>query len=291
MKKTKKMIAFLIILVMMVAIIPLSMVQAAEIDYFDVTISELVSGQDLITNCTVDDASYSARIVKWYKGGSMANPGTDLGLDGKYEAGNLYIVEVAFKPSDGNTISSSAKYGMIGAPDGYYVETNSDGEAIARFELNPSYLVRFDTDGGTKIPDAVVPYNYSLAGAEIMPEDPTKEGYTFFGWYPNTDFLDWERFDEGRLHEIFNRDITLYALFVANDKIINNINVNVASPVVGNEVTVKQVVDQQYGYAYEEINIRPEIEILDKNAQYKLSDARWIETNEDYFGTFEGKFE
>ena len=84
MKKTKKTIGFIIIFVILLAIMQLNKVYATEIEWLNITIPELVSGQNLITNCSVDDDSYSARIVKWYKGGNQQNPGTYLGLNVKY---------------------------------------------------------------------------------------------------------------------------------------------------------------------------------------------------------------
>jgi hypothetical protein len=47
--------------------------------------------------------------------------------------------------------------------------------------LNQDFTVTFDTDGGTPvtIADQTIRYNTTATA----PADPTKEGYTFDGWF------------------------------------------------------------------------------------------------------------
>lgn len=66
--------------------------------------------------------------------------------------------------------------------------------------------VSFDTDGGTAIPDQSV-----RVGAKAeKPADPTKEGYTFGGWYEEDSFTTAFDFDEP-----ISADTTVYAKFTS----------------------------------------------------------------------------
>ena len=67
------------------------------------------------------------------------------------------------------------------------------------------YKVSFDTDGGTKI-DAIT---VKEDNAVDLPKDPTKEGYTFDGWY-----LDGKKFDE---KSSITKDITLKASWLKKE--------------------------------------------------------------------------
>lgn len=52
--------------------------------------------------------------------------------------------------------------------------------SVSTLQDNVVYQVSFDTDGGSAAPDAQI----VLAGDKATaPSDPTKEGYTFAGWY------------------------------------------------------------------------------------------------------------
>lgn len=66
--------------------------------------------------------------------------------------------------------------------------------------------VTFDTDGGTAIPDQSV-----RVGAKAeKPADPTKEGYTFDGWYEEDSFTTVFDFDNP-----ISADTTVYAKFTS----------------------------------------------------------------------------
>ena len=66
--------------------------------------------------------------------------------------------------------------------------------------------VSFDTDGGTAVPDQSV-----RVGAKAeKPADPTKEGYTFGGWYEEDSFTTAFDFDEP-----ISADTTVYAKFTS----------------------------------------------------------------------------
>ena len=75
---------------------------------------------------------------------------------------------------------------------------------VVALELrNPGFTVTFDSKGGTDVPAQTL-----MAGELLdVPEPPTREGYTFTGWY--TDATCYELWDlENRTIE---QDMTLYA--------------------------------------------------------------------------------
>jgi len=68
---------------------------------------------------------------------------------------------------------------------------------------NPGFTITFDSKGGTD----VAPQNQMYGELLIVPENPTREGYEFSGWYlePSCDEL-WEVDSD-----IIESDLTLYA--------------------------------------------------------------------------------
>lgn len=63
-------------------------------------------------------------------------------------------------------------------------------------------VVQFDTQGGSVVASQNVPYNSKAT----MPDNPTKSGYTFTGWYTSPDGENRWSFDR-----LVEKDITLYA--------------------------------------------------------------------------------
>ena len=81
--------------------------------------------------------------------------------------------------------------------------------AFALEMRNPGFTVTFDARGGTDVPAQ----NQMYGELKLFPEPPTREGYTFTGWYrdPNCDQL-W------RLEiDIVDTDLTLYAGWQKNE--------------------------------------------------------------------------
>ena len=68
---------------------------------------------------------------------------------------------------------------------------------------NPGFTIHFDSKGGTD----VAPQNQMYGELLVVPEDPTREGYVFTGWYVDSACDDlWEEDVD-----IIQEDITLYA--------------------------------------------------------------------------------
>ena len=59
----------------------------------------------------------------------------------------------------------------------------------AKWQIN-QYTITFDTDGGTKVQQIIQDYETSVKS----PEEPTKEGYTFSGWYYKNKEFNFEEF-------------------------------------------------------------------------------------------------
>ena len=68
---------------------------------------------------------------------------------------------------------------------------------------NPGFTITFDSKGGSD----VAPQNQMYGELLSVPEDPTREGYEFTGWY--LDHACEEAWDEAE--DIIEMDITLYA--------------------------------------------------------------------------------
>ena len=68
---------------------------------------------------------------------------------------------------------------------------------------NPGFTITFDSRGGSDI----APQNQMYGELLSVPEDPTREGYEFRGWY--IDYACDDIWDEEK--DIIESDITLYA--------------------------------------------------------------------------------
>ena len=68
---------------------------------------------------------------------------------------------------------------------------------------NPGFTITFDSRGGSDI----APQNQMYGELLDIPEDPTREGYEFTGWY--VDYACDDAWDEAE--DIIEADITLYA--------------------------------------------------------------------------------
>ena len=68
---------------------------------------------------------------------------------------------------------------------------------------NPGFTITFDSRGGSDI----APQNQMYGELLTVPEDPTREGYEFTGWY--IDHACDDAWDEAE--DIIEMDITLYA--------------------------------------------------------------------------------
>lgn len=111
-----------------------------------------------------------------------------------------------------------------------YVDSNNIITLYPQYRIN-SYIVNFDTDGGSNIESISVVYNGTITRPV---NDPTKEGYTFAGWY-----LDNEEFDFNT-KKMPAHDLTLKANWTAKTNDIEFYD----------ETGVEIVIDKEYKYTY-----------------------------------------
>jgi len=81
---------------------------------------------------------------------------------------------------------------------------------VFAFEMrNPGFTVTFDSKGGTDVPAQQQMYGQLLD----LPEPPTREGYTFTGWYK--DYACHEKWDTEA--DKIELEVTLYAGWQKNE--------------------------------------------------------------------------
>ena len=106
-----------------VTVVAPNMVDAATVTFDS---NQLNAGCSRILVLTVgDSAKYSATIEKWYKGGTPAAPGANVGTGGTFEGGNTYVLELALTPAAGNVFATNAPL-TVNGQSAQYVEAVGD---------------------------------------------------------------------------------------------------------------------------------------------------------------------
>lgn len=147
-----------------------------------------------------------------------------------------------------------------------------------------TYTVHFNTDGGVAIPDTIAVVGCSLESMGKPPIIAEKENNTFFGWFTNDSFNSWDKYYSGSIPESDDiTEITLYAKFVPNDRVINDVAVDVKNPISGTEVTV--TIESDQGAVFEMQDPIPQVSANDD--RFFISYAGWRTTDDDIF---EGAF-
>ena len=96
----------------------------------------------------------------------------------------------------------------------------------AKWQIN-EYTVTYNTDGGSTVASQTVKYNDLLT----KPEDPTKDGKKFAGWYSDSSYSTVYDFNSP-----VKGNITLYAKWVDEDKFNVSFNTNGGSAIASQEV-------------------------------------------------------
>ncbi|WP_265333594.1 InlB B-repeat-containing protein [Paenibacillus sp. P13VS] len=120
--------------------------------------------------------------------------------------------ELAAAPADPTKVGHTfagwfTDSGLSQAFDFDNTPVTGDITLYAKWSIN-SYTVNFDSNGGTAVDDQSIPYN-ELAGA---PDDPTKDGHTFAGWFTDSGLSQAFDFDNTPV----TTDLTLYAKWTAD---------------------------------------------------------------------------
>ena len=205
-----------------------------------------IIGDSFITS---GDASFSeAEIVKYYKSNDLSNPTNEVSINGSYEENTDYIVQIKITPRNGYVAFSSVSLSYNGESEGEYIGADDSGAIIANFKVPIYCKVDFNVSGGSFVSSQVI-----KKGGEInWPNDPTRDGYSFAGWYKDKDYN--EKFYPDS--EISNNTI-LYAKW---DKILKEVNATVKIPEPGkapdfniiSDDTSKYKVSDSYWYLYED---------------------------------------
>lgn len=124
-----------------------------------------------------------------------------------YVAGGTITENAAlfeFTPTNGTAWPANSYFKVV------FVLTNTSGTngiiwldnvSIWETQEDPKYTVTFDSNGGSE----VAAYNDVVQGSKIVkPEDPTLNGYAFYGWYNGEDLWDFE-------NDVVTENITLTA--------------------------------------------------------------------------------
>ncbi|PAD30381.1 hypothetical protein CHH60_16460 [Paenibacillus sp. 7523-1] len=109
---------------------------------------------------------------------------------------------------DGHTFAGwFTDSGLSQAFDFNNTVVTKDITLYAKWSIN-SYTVNFDSNGGTAVDDQSIQYNELVAA----PDDPTKDGHTFAGWFTDSSLSQAFDFDNTPV----TGDITLYAKWTAD---------------------------------------------------------------------------
>ena len=144
-------------------------------------------------------------------GGTFTTSGEDCAITHTtytVPTGYKYYVNTTPAPSttqltgDGTStvIDDTYKYVKVTAP--VPPAPPSDGGGLT------AYTVKFDTNGG----NAVANQSITNGGKAVKPANPSKDGYTFAGWYSNSALT-----TEYNFNTMVTRNITIYAKWTEND--------------------------------------------------------------------------
>ncbi len=223
------------------------------------------NGGSAVSNQTVDENGYATRpedpvkegffFDNWYADETFTTAYNfsreqvmaDITLYAKW----LNAVTVTFDTKGGNEIASQTfiegqKATDPGAPikentvfDAWY----ADEACTVKFDFNSAittdmtvyagwltnYEVRFETNGGSE----VASQRLSDGGYAVKPEDPTKEGFTFAGWYADeglTTAFDFER-------TAITKDVVVYAKWINENMIVITFDWNFE----GGEIIMREI--------------------------------------------------
>lgn len=237
----KKMLSMLLVAVLLIGMLPTA-VMAAEDECFRFELSidgsdtKDVKTGDVITvvlrlkrtdaneaytmYAMQDEIRYDSTFFELVEGSAVLSSGgetTDIGMRDNYREFYMnYLSTSGGTTWEADTLVGSFQLRVI-AESGVTKITNED-HLVSVQDGSGSYLsegneltvilstactVRFESNGGTKVEDQTVQYGEKL----VKPEDPTREGYRFDGWYKDLDRTTLWNFDDDKV----TGNITLYA--------------------------------------------------------------------------------
>ena len=167
-----------------------------------------------------DEIRYDSNFFQLVEGSALLSDGiqtTDLGLRDNYR--EFYMNFLSLSGGEqwpARRLVGSIQLKVIGQSgvtqitNQDYLVSSADGtkhyEAACQnvtIIISTDCTVRFETNGGTEIPDQTVQYSEKVS----KPEDPIREGYKLKGWYSDIDLKNRWDFDE----DTVQGNMTLYA--------------------------------------------------------------------------------
>ena len=131
--------------------------------------------------------------------------------DSKFRADTIYTATITLTPTTGYSLNTIASNSFTLGSSTITHLANS-GNLSAVFPAAPKDNVLFNSNGGTSVPSLPVDF----AELIVKPEDPTRVGYTFSGWYDASNTL----FDFD-VRTMPSGDLTLTAQWTINQYSLN----------------------------------------------------------------------
>lgn len=102
---------------------------------------------------------------------------------------------------------------LVSVADGtdHYAAVDNNVKVI----VSTDCTVTFESGGGNEVPDQIVQYGEKI----VEPEEPTRPGYTFNGWYTDLDKTDLWDFD----NDTVQGNMTLYAGWLEGEALVENV--------------------------------------------------------------------
>lgn len=177
-------------------------VQPGDTVSLTLTLRRTDGGEGVSMLAMQDEITYDGAFFELDDGGAMAAPGVqtnDIGLRDGHRAYYMnYLALTGAVDWDTETMVGVVRLRVTGQSGSSVIENRNcavsvpDGsESYAVSVQNVTVIVsdectvRYETGEGSKIPDSTVRYGEKLP----RPENPTRSGYTFAGWYGDMDLL------------------------------------------------------------------------------------------------------
>ncbi|MBQ2741457.1 MAG: S-layer homology domain-containing protein, partial [Oscillospiraceae bacterium] len=165
----------------------------------------VVSGKQLEVTCGAGGKIVITKGGEVIANNSILNFGDEIVIraeaDKNYKLSSLTL--------NGNTISSGNTYTVVPEDERILINatftarsSGGGGGGGGGGDATPTYIVSFETNGGSEIKSVSV----SLGGKVTIPDAPTKDGYTFDGWYTDEELTTAYDFDA-----TVSKSLTLYA--------------------------------------------------------------------------------
>lgn len=131
-----------------------------------------------------------------------------------------------------------------------------------------SFKIKFETFGGTKLESVL------YDGTEVVsfPDDPTKKGYVFNGWYFDQGIFERPYSEEALANENIRRSVTLYAKWISQDIVFNDIDLKMNEFLDnGNQYEIELIVDLGITVDHQTETYRESITMLTQADPYYTS--------------------